>query len=111
MRKVEVPQLLQPSDVDAESPIVDLPHEFGTINAAIGPLERQVVWSPLKLDGLLSQLSDALCSKYLVDIAQALHYIVASFPPRNPFFERRVLNRIDSLVDVGASVPKKNNSH
>jgi hypothetical protein len=64
-----------------------------------------------ELDGLLSQLSNALCSEYLVGIAQALHYIVASFPPRDPFFEQRVLNRIDSLVDIGASVPKKNNSH
>ena len=97
--------------MDADSPVVDLPYEFRTVDTFIRPLERQVVWPPLKLAGGLPELADGLCGQNPVSLAQALHHVVASVSAGDPFFQWGVSNRVDSLVYVGTPVPEENDSH
>jgi hypothetical protein len=41
--QVEITQFLQSTDADAKPPLVDLPDEFGTVDAIVGPLKSQVI--------------------------------------------------------------------
>jgi len=47
--QVKVPEFLQAADADTETTIIDLPYEFGAVDAIVGPFEGVVVWCALKL--------------------------------------------------------------
>jgi len=46
--EIEVPNFLESPDTNADSPIVDPPYEFRTVDSFIRPLKVGVVWFTLK---------------------------------------------------------------
>ena len=109
--EVEVPESLQPSQMEAETTIIDLPDQLGTVHAGVGPLEGKIVWFALECCCSLLELRPGLRRKDSVGVRQTLDNVVSTFTPSPPLLQWSVLDGLERFVHVGLPITKEDDTH
>jgi hypothetical protein len=76
IRQIEVTNLLEGADLDAEASIICLPDQFRTVHALVRPFESEIVRKTDVPKSGGAELRDPRCIKERVGVPQSLDYEV-----------------------------------
>src|SRR6186713_487792 len=103
--------MLESPDVNSQSAVVRLPDEFGTIDAVIRPLEREIVRTSGETQRGRAEPDDSGSIQDRIGVTQSLHDKMPSGPTGNPTVQRREAHCRNGLEYVRLAVTDQHESH